>query len=599
MADIHDRINAFRAANGIGEQSLAAGIETARENAKDGIEKARSSIHDRINAFRAANGADETQTADQGGSIFEGILPPRGGFQPHDIPDLSKVGVGRAFRQKLVDNVLQAPTIATDALVTAPAAFGQTVEQSVTGDDQRKGESFFGRFGRNFRTGQERGIVRKTVADLNDFLLRGGGLFSEPIDSQVVDAAGQTFIDFGLQSTGTKGIGETFNENLAEVFNTSLEMEQEKADAVFLGRTLADALSVVAIRSPYAQQNVAKNILMREGRNLKGVDLDHLARVRRGKADDVIDLDAEDVTGPLALPKPGKQNVARQLDNELTVPDAKTAKPPVRPDDTFETLAKRRRENLGIDEDSLDAIVYGGLVDKIKRAFPNGVKRMKESGIEAGLLGILADADPVQSALIGAGAQAAGSGALFTGSHILKNNLVNNAFGAALILGIAQTLTPMTDNKTFLQNLETIIDKESGFLAAGALSSLLWRRPGVAGRFADRNPVVADSVMTFSRSTVASMAAKLVAANEAGDEAPMQVLAILRDDPEAFGPQVGSRLFKTMDIDKGDGFFKQVDRLYENRTFRRRFNQILAEKQKTALANERERQRELRALQGQ
>lgn len=122
-------------------------------------------------------------------------------------------------------------------------------------------------------------------------------------------------------------------------------------------------------------------------------------------------------------------------------------------------------------------------------SFLRGVKRAGETGVEAAVLAALDGADPVQTGIYGATAQAAGSTALTFGNFVKKKPLASLAFAALTTAASLQVLKSASPG-----GADSVIDSiEGGFDKTVALAALA-ALAGAAGTGRARGTAISEDL---------------------------------------------------------------------------------------------------------
>lgn len=204
------------------------------------------------------------------------------------------------------------------------------------------------------------------------------------------------------------------------------------------------------------------------------------------------------------------------------------------------------------------------LITETGKRLKRGTQRAGEAGIETAALAALSDADPLDSAMLGAGAQAGGSLGLFLSEKPVKR-LLPVVATATVIAQMFKAIAP--GERNIFESFDFAIDKSIGMLALGA-AGMLTGAGRLRGKQAEQFPALLDLITAVPRGIVQSRLRELTVEAEQGNDAPLSVLEKLSTSPQDFPPSVLRRLERSLKSDKPGAFVDQVNKLMRNNSFR-------------------------------
>lgn len=194
--------------------------------------------------------------------------------------------------------------------------------------------------------------------------------------------------------------------------------------------------------------------------------------------------------------------------------------------------------------------------------------RSAETGLEASVLQLLNEGDPLEVAAYAAGGQAAGS--LMLGLTTTRKGLIGlaaTAAGYATLIQMGKTSVPGGRN-FILESGEAGIEKVKWGIMLGAMSGLAGAGRVRGGRMAQDMPIIADSISAMPRGAAISLIREFV---DRGEPETMEtVLQQVAEDPERYTPSQRRRIERALNSEK-ISFAETVDSLMEQADFRRRF----------------------------
>ena len=175
------------------------------------------------------------------------------------------------------------------------------------------------------------------------------------------------------------------------------------------------------------------------------------------------------------------------------------------------------------------------------RALARGTGRSLETGAEAMVLDIIKGDDPLETAALAAGTQAAGSmmntlskGLLSGGPLKAGAKITLTALSTAGLLQIAKDVTPGGEDN-FLDSLELSYEKIALAFLAGAVASAAGTGRARDTKFAEDWPKLMDAIATTPRGAVLSIMEDFVNGSKVEKEKIEMVLNQVAENPEYFG----------------------------------------------------------------
>lgn len=233
-----------------------------------------------------------------------------------------------------------------------------------------------------------------------------------------------------------------------------------------------------------------------------------------------------------------------------------------------ERAAKRRGGTVYTGGNARAQEEIEAMIQEAKKQFGQGAKKIGGTSAEAAFVSALNGNDPLRAAIAGASIQAGSSGMLFLGSQAWRRNIVKDVATMGLGLSLAKAIFGGDDDIRLLQDIETIINKNSDVIQGAMIATVLGTRRPSIGKMSRRAPVLAEGWNTGLRTGVLSqVTSQLAKAKMNGEEDVLRVVDILSKDPQAFGQVVGNRVIRS--VEKGD-LRKTVKSLLEKDSFQRR-----------------------------
>lgn len=189
-----------------------------------------------------------------------------------------------------------------------------------------------------------------------------------------------------------------------------------------------------------------------------------------------------------------------------------------------------------------------------------------ETGFEAALFAAVHDGDLSSSFGLAAGAQSAGSAALFLSEKPVARLLP--AVGVAFVVSEMMKAVGPGD-QDFFESKDFAIQKTVAALTLGLASGMMGLGR-LRGPTAERFPALMDSITAAPRSVLTSRIAEISKASEEGNEAPMQVLQRFSVNASAFSTDQQNALMRALMSEKEGAFAKEVNRLMGNADFVKR-----------------------------
>jgi hypothetical protein len=195
-----------------------------------------------------------------------------------------------------------------------------------------------------------------------------------------------------------------------------------------------------------------------------------------------------------------------------------------------------------------------------------GLRRAAETGVEGAFIAALNDNDPASAALASAGAQSAGSLALWLSSKPLTR-LAPTVLGTTIAVQMLRQATPGVQQNIF-ESLDISINKTLLILGTGLFAGLsgLGRLPrGVTDNFG----LVANSLTPAMRTPLLKVLGDLTAEREQGNDRTLRVLEEFSQNPDAFGKEAQRRIERA--FKEGKSMSQTIEDLMKSREFRKRF----------------------------
>jgi hypothetical protein len=188
----------------------------------------------------------------------------------------------------------------------------------------------------------------------------------------------------------------------------------------------------------------------------------------------------------------------------------------------------------------LDEITQKVVASKL----PRGLSRAAETGLEGAVLAVLDEGDPVQTAALAAGSQAAGSLFLTMAKPLVSSTprlLSTIALGTVAIQWFKQA-TPGGQDRS-LESFETAVFKVLPTVLLGSVAAAAGFGR-VSGPLKENLPKIADAITGIPRGALVSVIEDL-SKDETGETT--KVLETFTADPGAYGPGAMLRLQKALD----------------------------------------------------
>jgi hypothetical protein len=180
----------------------------------------------------------------------------------------------------------------------------------------------------------------------------------------------------------------------------------------------------------------------------------------------------------------------------------------------------------------------------IASQLPRGLSRAAETGLEGAVLAVLDEGDPVQTAALAAGSQAAGSLFLTMAKPLVSSGprLLSTVALGTVAIQLFKQATPGGQDRS-LESFETATFKVLPTIALGMIAaSAGFGR--VSGPLKENLPKIADAITGIPRGALVSTL-KDLAKDDTGNTAT--VLETFSSDPGAYGPGAMLRLQKALD----------------------------------------------------
>lgn len=335
-------------------------------------------------------------------------------------------------------------------------------------------------------------------------------------------------------------VGRRFSENVSEqreAFPASLLIDAPRFDSRDVraaGSAVSSALS--------GDFDVAENF---ESARERALESDLQAREDRPGA-----TAAGDVVGDVVTLVSGRAPLARGMRNR------RLAQPPV----------AKKKLPPGFKAE-VDRVVNSKIVQSLKKS---GLK-IGEAGLEGAVIAALNDEDPLTTAALAGGAQAAGSGALKLADFSLHNpgKAMSAVIGGGVLIQMFKEATPGGRDR-ILESIETAAEKTVALVALGFVSGAagLGR---VGGKFADNVPIVADGITAMPRGAMISLLSDFANPQNASLMEP--VIFKIADDPTFFGPTATRRITRAINSENLS-VADELDNLMKDRRFRQKVDSI-------------------------
>lgn len=206
-----------------------------------------------------------------------------------------------------------------------------------------------------------------------------------------------------------------------------------------------------------------------------------------------------------------------------------------------------------------------------------GGTKAAESAFDGFILGALNNQDPLQTAAIGAGAQASGSLMLsmltgFSGAGSIGTRFAITAASAATLMQVARSLTPGDDSSSIVGDIGFSVDKILWGIGFGLASAV-----GGAGRLTGTKsfqkwrsllPEIVETTQTMQRGI------SLGALNNwLADDRVEPILNELARDPMAFGSRAARRIDRAITNSNVD-LSETIDGLMRDSSFKEQFESL-------------------------
>ena len=181
---------------------------------------------------------------------------------------------------------------------------------------------------------------------------------------------------------------------------------------------------------------------------------------------------------------------------------------------------------------TLDRFMHAEATNKLFR----GIRRAGETGFEGAVLAALDDADPVQTAMYSATAQAAGSTLLTVGNIARKQPLASLGYAALITAAGIQTVKTVTPG-----GVDSVVDSLEGGFDKVVLLGALATAAGLAGAgrgrgtlLAEELPKIIEGGTALLRGSMLSIIKDATKEDERGVQTTFQTLQHLAADPGRF-----------------------------------------------------------------
>jgi hypothetical protein len=203
-------------------------------------------------------------------------------------------------------------------------------------------------------------------------------------------------------------------------------------------------------------------------------------------------------------------------------------------------------------------------LDEITRSvigskLPRGLARAAETGIEGAVLAVLDEGDPIQTAALAAGSQAAGSLFMTMAKPFASGpGLLSAVALSAVGIQLFKEATPGGPDSA-IQSLETSIFKVLPIVSLGVVAAAAGFGR-ISGPMKQNLPKLADAITTIPRGSIVSLLETLSKDEKEGRPESMRVLETFAADPTAFGPGAMLRIQRSLEA---GNFSEEVSRLME------------------------------------
>lgn len=393
---------------------------------------------------------------------------------------------------------------------------------------------------------------------------RGGsaaGVFSE--------SAGSTFANNllalprgagNLLAAGGAGIKAGFNKLLGRPGDFRGEFEEQQQQF--------PASALRSIPAPTVQQGGAAlrslPALSPGGESFTDVFRSNLERIQQDQA---IGREAHptaagvgDVVGDVATLATGRLPAARGINR------AESALLPRTPELLFGQAGAQIPSNVRF-------LLDKTLLSPAMRSLARGTGRSFETGFEAAVLDVMKGDDPLETAGLAAGGQAAGSLAVQASKALMSGGPLQigakiglSALSLAGYFQVMSSITPGGENSP-IEAVKNGFAKVALGLILGAGATLAGAGRLRGGQFAERFPKAMDFLATIPRAATISMLEDFVDAPPEEQQRLESITVKLTEDPEYFGESASSRLLASFN---NGTLVSEISSLMDSAQFRER-----------------------------